>query len=199
MPPIGAACFRRRAQGGTGGDRKVPPPAGIRILTPDPVRETQTNVSQTTPPKNGLAPSNATSRRWVDAVGCWCALGYGALAYLARQPGEPDLPVFFVLVAWTGLPVFGLYLYFRRRGETGSRRTHVPLGRGLQALRPRRRTLLRGRLPPLSLVTATASPRPGRHMAPRRRHSFWTPASRLRFSNCWTASTTPTCRPSTDR
>ena len=55
--------------------------------------------------------------RCVDAVGLWCALGYAALAVLARQAGEPDLPAFFLLVAWTGLPVFGLYLYFRRREE----------------------------------------------------------------------------------
>ena len=62
--------------------------------------------------------------RWsVDAVGGWCALGYAALAWLARQPGEPDLAVFFLLVAWTGLPVFGLYLYFHRRGDP------FPLGR----------------------------------------------------------------------
>jgi len=59
----------------------------------------------------------------VDGVGVWCALGYGALAYLARQPGEPDLSIFFVLVAWTGLPVFGLYFYLRRRGES------LPIGR----------------------------------------------------------------------
>ena len=55
--------------------------------------------------------------RHVDAVGLWCALGYAALAVLARQPGEPDLALFFLLAAWTGLPVFGLYLYFRRRGD----------------------------------------------------------------------------------
>ena len=55
--------------------------------------------------------------RYADAVGLWCALGYAALAVLARQPGEPDLPAFFLLVAWTGLPVFGLYLYFHRRGD----------------------------------------------------------------------------------
>ena len=61
--------------------------------------------------------------RYVDAVGLWCALGYAALAVLARQPGEPDLPAFFLLVAWTGLPVFGLYLYFRRRGR------RFPVGR----------------------------------------------------------------------
>ena len=60
---------------------------------------------------------------YVDAVGSWCVLGYAALALLARQPGEPPLPLFFLLVAWTGLPVFGLNLHFRRREEP------FPLGR----------------------------------------------------------------------
>ena len=64
-------------------------------------------------------------RRWVDIVGCWCAVGYGVLAFLARQPGEPELPVFFLLIAWTGLPVFALYLYISRSGE------QFPLGRML--------------------------------------------------------------------
>ena len=59
----------------------------------------------------------ATPTWYVDAVGFWCVLGYAALALLARQPGEPPLPAFFLLVAWTGLPVFGLYLHFRRREE----------------------------------------------------------------------------------
>ena len=61
--------------------------------------------------------TNGRACRYVDVAGLWCALGYAALALLARQPGEPDLPVFFLLVAWTGLPVFGLYLYFRRCNE----------------------------------------------------------------------------------
>ncbi|MYD72425.1 MAG: DUF2029 domain-containing protein [Acidobacteria bacterium] len=62
--------------------------------------------------------SGDTSRlRYVDAVGLWCAVGYAALALLARQPGEPGLSAFFTLVAWTGLPVFGLYWLLRRRGE----------------------------------------------------------------------------------
>ncbi len=52
--------------------------------------------------------------RYVDAVGCWCLVGYAALAVLARQPGEPPLTAFFLCVIWTGLPVFGMYLYFRR-------------------------------------------------------------------------------------
>ena len=55
--------------------------------------------------------------RRVDAVGLWCALGYAALAVLARPAGEPDLPTFFLLVAWTGLPVFVLYRHFQRRGD----------------------------------------------------------------------------------
>ncbi len=57
------------------------------------------------------------SRRYVDGAGLWCVLGYAVLAWLARQPGEPDLRAFFLLVAWTGLPVFGLFLHFRKTGE----------------------------------------------------------------------------------
>ncbi len=57
------------------------------------------------------------SRKYVDGVGLWCVLGYGILAWLARQTGEPDLRAFFLLVAWTGLPVFGLFLHFRKTGE----------------------------------------------------------------------------------
>ena len=53
----------------------------------------------------------------VDAVGLWCTLGYVALAVLARPAGEPDLAAFFLLVAWTGLPVFVLYRDFQRRGD----------------------------------------------------------------------------------
>ena len=67
--------------------------------------------------------TNGRACRYVDVVGLWCALGYAALAVLARRPGEPDLPVFFLLVAWTSLPVFSLYLYFHRRDEP------FPLGR----------------------------------------------------------------------
>ena len=67
--------------------------------------------------------ANGRACRYVDVVGLWCVLGYATLAFLARRPGEPDLPVFFLLVAWTSLPVFSLYLYFHRRGEP------FPLGR----------------------------------------------------------------------
>ena len=55
--------------------------------------------------------------RAVDAAGLWCAAGYAALAVLARPAGEPGLAAFFVLAAWTGLPVFVLHARFRRRGE----------------------------------------------------------------------------------
>ncbi|MDE0405575.1 MAG: hypothetical protein OXI53_09720 [Nitrospira sp.] len=67
--------------------------------------------------------SNWRACRYADLVGLWCALGYAALAVLARRPGEPDLPAFFLIVAWTSLPVFGLYVYCHRRGEL------FPLGR----------------------------------------------------------------------
>ncbi|MCY4613996.1 MAG: hypothetical protein OXB94_10315 [Nitrospira sp.] len=61
--------------------------------------------------------TNGRACRYVDAVGLWCALGYAALAFLSRRSGEPDLPAFFLLVAWTSLPVFSLYLYFRGSDE----------------------------------------------------------------------------------
>ena len=80
-------------------------------------------VTQMMSRSNGPRKPGTGVERWVDIVGCWCAVGYGILAFLARQPGEPGLPLFFLLVAWTGLPVFGLYLYISRSGE------RFPLGR----------------------------------------------------------------------
>ncbi len=77
--------------------------------------EWESGLSETSPDSIARARPDVTARRWVDTVGVWCALGYAALAALAWQPGEPDLRAFFILVAWTGLPVFGLYLYIRRR------------------------------------------------------------------------------------
>ena len=74
-------------------------------------------------PTAGGARPGAATRRWVDAAGLWCALGYAALAVLARRPGEPELAAFFLLVGWTGLPVAGLYLLVRARGEP------FPIGR----------------------------------------------------------------------
>ena len=71
----------------------------------------------------GRKRPGTAARRWVDAAGLWCTLGYAALAWLARQPGEPGLPEFFLLIAWTGLPVFGVFLYLRRGDEP------LPLGR----------------------------------------------------------------------
>ena len=67
--------------------------------------------------------TSAATRRLVDATGLWCALGYAALAWLARQSGEPELPAFFLFAVWTGLPVFGLFFILCRRGEP------LPIGR----------------------------------------------------------------------
>lgn len=66
---------------------------------------------------------NGRTCRYVDLVGLWCALGYAALAVLVRRAGEPDLLMFFLVVAWISLPVFSLYLYFHRCDEP------FPLGR----------------------------------------------------------------------
>lgn len=63
------------------------------------------------------------TRNCVDAAGLWCSLGYSALAFQARQPGEPELAWFFILIAWTGLPSFALYWYFRNHREP------LPVGR----------------------------------------------------------------------
>ena len=51
----------------------------------------------------------------VDAAGLGCALAYGGLAWLARQPGEPPLASFLGIAAGTSLLTFGLYAYLRRR------------------------------------------------------------------------------------
>lgn len=50
-----------------------------------------------------------------DAAGLSCALGYAALALLARQPGEPELAPFFAIMLWAALPAFGLYFFALRR------------------------------------------------------------------------------------
>ena len=65
----------------------------------------------------GFERPSRRSLWYTDAAGLWCVLGYAALAWLARQTGEPDLRAFFLLVAWTGLPVFGLFLHFQKTGE----------------------------------------------------------------------------------
>jgi len=74
---------------------------------------------------NAAAESSAALRRWTDIVGLWCSASYMALAFFARQPGEPALPVFFLLMACAGVPVFLLYFYASSRGE------QFPLGRVL--------------------------------------------------------------------
>ena len=53
----------------------------------------------------------------IDAAGLGCALAYGVLAWFARQPGEPALPLFLGIAGWTSLLTFGLYAYHRRRAE----------------------------------------------------------------------------------
>ncbi|MDE0452952.1 MAG: glycosyltransferase family 87 protein [Gammaproteobacteria bacterium] len=63
------------------------------------------------------AVAQIQTRHLVDAAGAFCALGYAMLAYLARDAGEPSLPAFFGIVAWTGVPVFALYLHAVRRDE----------------------------------------------------------------------------------
>ena len=57
----------------------------------------------------------------IDLAGLGCVLGYGLLAWLAAQPGEPALGGFFAITGWTALLTIGLYAY--RRGEP------LPVGR----------------------------------------------------------------------
>lgn len=58
------------------------------------------------------------TRNIIDSTGVWCSLGYAGLAYVARQTGEPDLTLFYGIVAWTTVPVFALYLYLLRQEES---------------------------------------------------------------------------------
>ena len=53
----------------------------------------------------------------VDAAGLGCALGYGALAWAARQPGEPSLVLFLAIAGWISLLTFGLYAAWLRWGD----------------------------------------------------------------------------------
>lgn len=62
--------------------------------------------------------------RPIDAAGLGCALAYGALAWEARQPGEPPLPLFFGVSVWASLLTFGLYAYTRNRPPGA-----IPVGR----------------------------------------------------------------------
>ena len=65
------------------------------------------------------APGGTVRRgcRVVDAAGLGCALGYGVLAWAARQPGEPSLVLFLAVAGWTSLLTFGLYAGWGRWGE----------------------------------------------------------------------------------
>ena len=60
----------------------------------------------------------------IDAAGLGCALGYGVLAWAARQPGEPSLLLFFGVAVWASLLTFGLYVYTRGRPPGA-----IPVGR----------------------------------------------------------------------
>ena len=60
-------------------------------------------------------PGALRARGPVDAAGLGCALAYGWLAWLARQPGEPPLPAFLGIAASAALLTFGLYAYLGRR------------------------------------------------------------------------------------
>ena len=61
--------------------------------------------------------------RPIDWAGLGCAIGYGTLAWLARQADEPPLGAFFAIVGWTFALVVGLYLV------TGWRNEALPVGR----------------------------------------------------------------------
>ena len=61
---------------------------------------------------NGVLPQRPLLHI-VDAAGLGCVAGYGLLAWLARQPGEPALTAFLAIVAWTALLTFALYAHHR--------------------------------------------------------------------------------------
>lgn len=63
----------------------------------------------------------------VDVAGFGCLLGYLALAWLARQPGEPPLTAFFAIVGWAALVTFALYFHCRETpgGEMAATRFPV--------------------------------------------------------------------------
>ena len=60
----------------------------------------------------------------IDVAGLGCALGYGVLAWSARQSGDPPLILFLGVAAWAALLTFGLYAYHRRNPDEA-----FPLGR----------------------------------------------------------------------
>ena len=67
--------------------------------------------------------SPARALQPIDLAGLGCAIGYGALAWLVRETGDPSLGVFFAVVGWTFALVVGLYLFSGWRGEA------LPIGR----------------------------------------------------------------------
>ena len=49
-----------------------------------------------------------------DLAGFGCLLAFGAMAWLARQPGEPPLAAFFAISGGVALATFGLFAWYRR-------------------------------------------------------------------------------------
>ena len=119
-----------------------------------------------------LHSSGDTSRRrYVDAVGLWCAIGYAALALLARQPGEPGLSAFLAarrLDRPAGLRALRVPLPARRAGAESAASSSGPSFSGSAASRaaPSTRTISIA-----TCGTPTASRPPARPTAPRRRRS----------------------------
>lgn len=98
----------------------------------------------------------------IDAAGLGCALGYGVLAWAARQPGAPSSLLFFGVTDWASLLTFGHYVYTRGRPPGAiDGRAADRLGGGVPALRTSRRPLLRGRV--LSLPQGRVPFRAGRN------------------------------------
>ena len=55
----------------------------------------------------------------MDIAGFGCALAYGLLAWLARQPGGPDVRWFLALAGWCALLTFALYAFHAKRDRHG--------------------------------------------------------------------------------
>ena len=53
----------------------------------------------------------------MDIAGLGCTLGYGVLAWMARQPAGPDLWWFLALALWGALVTFTLYAYHGKRPD----------------------------------------------------------------------------------
>ena len=65
----------------------------------------------------------------MDVAGLGCLVGYMALAWLSRAPGEPPLTAFFGVVAWTALLTFALYFHCARNGGRDQGAKRFPVAR----------------------------------------------------------------------